>query len=103
VWCSTPTAAGQYTAIRYTDRLAKASVGTVAGSYDNALAGALNGTFKAELIDRQTWRDRTEVEHAVLRWVGWYNHTRLHTQIGDVPPAEHEAAYHAAINTPTAA
>jgi hypothetical protein len=28
------------------------SVGTVAGSYHNAMAEALNGTFKAELIDR---------------------------------------------------
>lgn len=28
------------------------SVGTVADSYDNAMAEALNGTFKAELIDR---------------------------------------------------
>lgn len=39
--------------IRYTDRLAEvgssASVGSVADSYDNAMAEALNGTFKARL------------------------------------------------------
>ncbi|GAU71583.1 putative transposase [Streptomyces sp. NBRC 110611] len=47
----------QYVSIRYTDRLAdigsSASVGSVADSYDNAMAEALNGTFKAELIEMQ--------------------------------------------------
>ncbi len=47
----------QYVSIRYTERLAEvgasASVGSVADSYDNAMAEALNGTFKAELIDHQ--------------------------------------------------
>jgi hypothetical protein len=47
----------QYVSIRYTDRLADigaaASVGSVADSYDNAMAEALNGTFKAELIEMQ--------------------------------------------------
>lgn len=46
----------QYTSIRYTDRLAtagiNASVGTVDDSYD-AMAEALNGTFKAELVTLQ--------------------------------------------------
>ena len=47
-------AGSQYTSIRYTDRLAdaglNASIGTVGDSYDNAMAEALNGTFKAELV-----------------------------------------------------
>ena len=97
----------QYTSIRYAERLTDAgiapSVGSVADSYDNAMAEALNGTFKAELIDRQTWRDRDQVERAVVRWVGWYNHQRLHGELGHVPPAEYEAMYYSAINTPQAA
>jgi transposase InsO family protein len=52
----------QYLSIRYGQRLAEvgvtASVGSVADSYDNAMAEALNGTFKAELIDRRPWPDR---------------------------------------------
>ncbi len=47
----------QYVSIRYTERLAEAgasaSAGSVADSYGNAMAEALNGTFKAELIDHQ--------------------------------------------------
>jgi hypothetical protein len=37
------------------------------------LAESLIGTFKAELIDRQAWRRRDELEFAVVEWVGWYN------------------------------
>jgi transposase InsO family protein len=66
----------QYLSIRYGQRLAQvgvtASVGSVADSYDNAMAEALNGTFKAELIDRRTWPDQATVERAVLQWVGRY-------------------------------
>jgi hypothetical protein len=50
------------------------------------MAEAMNGTFKAELIDRQTWRDRDQVERAVVRWVGWYNHTRLHARSATYHP-----------------
>lgn len=82
--------------IRHTERLAEvgasASVGSVADSYINAMAEALNGTFKAELIERQgSWRD--EVERAVFQWVAWYNGERLHSALGYLPPDEYEQAY----------
>ena len=34
------------------------------------------------------------VEYATLEWVDWFNHRRLLEPIGDVPPAELEAAYY---------
>lgn len=34
-----------------------------------------------------------DVELATLTWVHWYNNTRLHGYLGDLPPAEYEAAY----------
>ncbi|MGW6026584.1 IS3 family transposase [Streptomyces sp. NPDC055099] len=85
----------QYVSIRYTDRLADigaaASVGSVADSYDNAMAEALNGTFKAELIEMQgPWRDFDQVERAIFQWVAWYNEERLHSALDYVPPAEYE-------------
>ncbi|MFI6986395.1 IS3 family transposase [Embleya sp. NPDC050154] len=88
----------QYVSIRYTERLADvgaaASVGSVADSYDNAMAEALNGTFKAELIEMQgPWRDFAQVEHAVVHWVGWYNDERLHSALDYVPPVEYEQQY----------
>jgi transposase InsO family protein len=94
----------QYVSFRYATHLADlgvmASVGSVADSYDNAMAEALNGTFKAELIHRRTWRTRDQVELAVLEWVSWYNHRRLHSVIGNVPPIEYETNYYRSINTP---
>jgi transposase InsO family protein len=90
----------QYLSIRYTDRLAEAgveaSVGSVGDSYDNALAETINGLYKAELIrPNGPWKSLEEVEFATLEWVDWFNNRRLLGSIGDVPPAEFEAAYHA--------
>ena len=92
-------AGSQYTSIRYTDRLhtagLAASIGTVGDSYDNAMAEALNGSFKAELIELHgPWRTRRDLEIAIVEWVDWYNHRRLHSSIGDMPPAEYENAWH---------
>jgi len=40
-----------------------------------------------------------DVELATLGWVDWHNTTRLHSYLGDVPPAEFEAAFYAARQT----
>ncbi|MFD2405775.1 IS3 family transposase [Azorhizophilus paspali] len=88
----------QYVSIRYTERLAEAgiepSVGSVGDSYDNALAETINGLYKAEVIHRQSWKNREAVELATLAWVDWFNHRRRLEPIGNVPPAEAEAAYY---------
>ncbi len=93
-------ASSQFTSIRYTERLAEigaaASVGSVGDSYDNALAETVIGLYKTELIrgpDQGPWHDCTDVELATLGWVHWHNHQRLHTYLGNIPPAEFEAAY----------
>ena len=42
----------------------------VAGdSYDNALAGTVNGLYKVEVIHRRFWPNRESVELATLEWV----------------------------------
>uniref|UniRef100_UPI001FFA9D24 integrase core domain-containing protein n=2 Tax=Gordonia TaxID=2053 RepID=UPI001FFA9D24 len=94
---------GQYRAIRYTERLAEAeavtSVGSKGDSYDNAMAEAFNSLFKAECIrnpvmrPRGGWAGVGEVEIAVAEYVEWFNHRRLHGEIGHVPPVEYESAY----------
>jgi putative transposase len=90
----------QFTSYRYSQRLAEAgiaaSIGSVGDSYDNAMAEALNGTYKAELIrPRGPWRSRAQAEFATIEWIDWYNTARLHGEIGHRPPAEHEALWHA--------
>ena len=90
---------GQYVSIRYTERLLEAgiepSVGSVGDSYDNALAETINGLFKTEVIRRRgPWRNLEAVEFATLEWVDWFNNRRLHIELGDIPPAEHEAHHY---------
>jgi putative transposase len=85
----------QYLAIRYTQRLAEtgavASVGTTGDSYDNAMAEAFNSLFKAELVrNKGPWKDIDGLEIAVAEYIDWFNHRRLHGEIGLVPPAEFE-------------
>jgi putative transposase len=93
----------QYRAVRYTERLdeaeAVASVGSKGDSYDNAMAEALNSLFKAECIRNPVmrpaggWKSVTDVELAVAEYIDWYNHRRLHGELGHVPPAEYETTY----------
>lgn len=99
----------QYVSITYSERLAEAgiapSVGSVGDSYDNALAEAVIGLFKTEVIrSLGPWRSLEAVEYATLAWVDWFNHRRLLEPIGNIPPAEAEDAfYHALEKSPMAA
>jgi putative transposase len=34
------------------------------------------------------------VEYATLEYVDWFNHRRLHGELGLIPPAEFEAIYY---------
>lgn len=81
-------------AVRYTQRLAEAgavaSVGSTGDSI-NALAEAFNSLFKAELVrNKGPWCFIDDLEIAVAEYLDWYNHRRLHGEIGLVPPVEHE-------------
>ena len=86
--------------MRWGERLAELgavpSVGSVGDSYDNALAESVNGLYKTELIRGPAqghWRNVDDVELATLGWVHWHNTQRLHSHLGDIPPAEFEEAY----------
>ena len=71
----------QYVSLAYMQRLQDAgllaSTGSSGDSYDNAMAESINGLYKAEVIHRQSWKSRAEVELATLTWVDWYNSGRL--------------------------
>ena len=95
--------AGQFTSVRFTERLdeigARPSIGTVADSFDNALAETTNGLYKTECVygpDTTGWEGVDELELATLSWVHWFNHDRLHSHCHDTPPAEFEQAFYAA-------
>ena len=87
-------AGSQYTSFDYSQTLddhgVQASIGTVGDAYDNAMAESFVDSFKTELIRDRVWRSRTQLELAIVEYVAWFNNERLHTSLGDIPPAEYE-------------
>jgi putative transposase len=84
----------QYTSIDYTQTLGDhrvlASVGSIGDAYDNALAESFVDSFKTELIADRVWRSQSQLELAVVEYIGWFNDSRLHQALGDLPPSEFE-------------
>jgi putative transposase len=84
----------QYTSLAYTARLRQLGIARSCGStgdaYDNAMAEAFVATFKTELVAGRRFESYEQAEHETLRWIGFYNHERLHEQLGGRPPAEYE-------------
>jgi len=87
----------QYTSIDYTQTLTDhgvlASVGSVGDAYDNALAESFVDSFKTELIADRVWRTRSQLELAVVEYLGWFNHDRIHQALGDRSPTQFEALH----------
>lgn len=89
-------AGSQYLSIAFTEELRKSglvgSIGTVGDALDNAVMESTIGLFKTEVIthERSSWQSWQHVEAATASWVQWYNHQRLHSAIGHIPPAEYE-------------
>ena len=90
----------QYTALRFTQRLADAGVapstGSVGDSYDNALAENLWSTIKTELIywPGNTFTTRAEADAVIFRYIdGWYNPRRIQRGLDGLSPDEYEEAW----------
>jgi hypothetical protein len=73
---------------------------------DNALAETIISLFKAEVIHRHgPWRSFEALEYVTLKWVDYgvvketplFNNRRLLELIANIPPAEAEANFHAAL------
>ena len=93
----------QYLSIKYTERLVDTgidgSVGSVGDSYDNAMAESIIGLFKTEVINRiGPWKSSSAVEWETMKWVDWYNTTRLLEPIGYITPNEAEDAFYENLN-----
>jgi transposase InsO family protein len=93
-------AGSQYTSREFQQTLddhhVLASIGSVGDAYDNAMAESFVDSFKTELVADRVFATRRALELAVVAWIGWYNHTRLHSAIEHRTPAEHEDHYYAA-------
>ncbi len=87
----------QYTSHDFTqtldDHQVLASLGSTGDAYDNAMAESFVDSFKTELIRDRVWPTRSQMQLAVVEWVGWFNNVRLHSALGYVSPAEWETEY----------
>jgi putative transposase len=59
------------------------------------MAESIIGLCKTECVQHEgPWRGVDDLELATLNWVWWFNEIRLHSEIGYVPPTEHERDYY---------
>ena len=88
-----PLESTQYTSLHYTDHLDEhgiaPSLGSRGDAYDNAMAEAWVATYKSELVQDRLL-SYEHLEHETLEWISFYNHDRLHEELGDIPPSEYE-------------
>lgn len=67
------------------------SMGSVGDAYDNAMAESFFATLETELLDRRSFKTKTEARLAVFTWIeGWYNPRRRHSSLGQISPARFE-------------
>ncbi len=96
----------QYTSVRFGETLSLsglvASIGTVGGGFDNALAETTIGLYKTEAVRddspfrRGALHRLSDVELLTAEWVHWYNADRLMHRLGRIPPIEYETIHYAA-------
>lgn len=85
----------QYTSFAFGRRCREAgvvpSMGSVGDCFDNAMAESFFATLECELLDRRSFKNRTEARLAVFDFIeGFYNTHRRHSALGYVSPAEFE-------------
>ena len=98
----------QYAAYDYVDILrehgARPSMSRPGTPTDNASCERFIGTLKRGEIYLKDYDDFDDAEASIGRFIGVvYNHKRLHSALGYVPPAEFEAALQARSSMPTPA
>ena len=69
------------------------SVGRTGVCWDNAVAESFWSSLKRELVHRHRFATRAEARRAIVAWLYRYNHRRLHSSLGYLPPLEWENQY----------
>jgi transposase InsO family protein len=69
------------------------SVGRTGVCWDNAVAEAFWSSLKREVVHRYRFATRAEARRAIFAWINRYNHRRLHSSLGYLPPVEWENHY----------
>ncbi len=63
----------------------------VGDAYDNAMAESFFASLECELLDRRSFKSKTEARLAVFTWIeAWYNPRRRHSALEYLSPANYE-------------
>jgi len=85
----------QYTSVEFGKRLKEAellpSMGSVADTFDNALAESYISALKRELLHSYSWPSRESVRVEICEYIEcFYNPRRSHSSLGHLSPVEYE-------------
>lgn len=88
----------QYTSVEFGKRCremgVRPSMGSVGDAYDNAMAESFFASLECELIDRRSWKNKTEARLTIFTWIeSWYNPTRRHSGLGYLSPNNFERKF----------
>lgn len=90
----------QYTSLAFGKRCeqfgVRPSMGTVGDAYDNALAENFFASLECELLNRRTFKTKSEARMALFTYIeAWYNPRRRHSGINYLSPAAFERKHEA--------
>jgi len=84
----------QYTSRRFSkllkDNSIKASMSGKGACWDNAVVERFFGSLKHEWLIKVIHLTREAMKIDVQKYIRYYNHERLHTTLGDIPPVAYE-------------
>ena len=88
----------QYASAEYVERLervgARISMASVGNPYENVKAESFFRTLKMEEVYLKDYRNFEQAEQNIAQFIeGVYNHKRLHSSLGYLPPVEFEAIH----------
>ena len=91
----------QHTSLTFGERRKKMdmrpSMGTVGNAYVNAMATSFIASLGCELIERRSFRTKTNAQLAVFSWIErWYNPRRRYSCLGQASPADFKRKDHSA-------
>ena len=76
-------------------------MGTVGDAYENAMAESVLASLECELIERRSFKTKTEARLAVLTWIeAWYNPRRRHSAHGRISLHKFERMHAAKLHHP---
>lgn len=78
------------------DKKALSSMSRKGNCWDNAPTESLWGRLKAGSVHGQKFTTREQAKNAIMDWITFYNHLRLHSSLGYLSPMEYERRWHAA-------